>query len=493
MAIRPKIKLFGYSTTVYGLSNLLTKIVVITLVPLYTTYLTVFEVGVIVLLEMIELFVVTMIPIGCVNAMWRYLPEEEGQKKNEIIISTFMIMVISGIIITILLLFFQNNISLFFDIPNENNLLLFVFVSCFLKSISHFIYWLLQYRNQAVFYLSLSLFQFLTLVGLTIYFIISLDMGIIGIYYAKIGVFFTLSISMFFFLIKTAPALPSFKLIKKLLAYGLPIIPLILLMPVLTVSDRYFLQMYSSVEDIGRYGIAYKFGMLINMLLVVPIQKYWGPQMFQVGDLLEENKKIHQDITFYYSFIGLFILLGLSLFSDTILTIFANDDYIEVSWVIPWISLAYFIGGFKIFLQASASLSDRTDLFIKTGIYTIFSNIFLNYILIKHFGIRGAVASTILSYLILVGLLLITSKSINVIKWPIKKILHGAFIAALVIIIFESIKDFSLNYNIIIIKFILLLLFPIISITTNLIGHKEINGLRSIWYSIVKFLKNNIV
>jgi len=225
----------------------------------------------------------------------------------------------------------------------------------------------------------------------------------------------------------------------------------------------------------------------------VPIQKYWGPQMFQVGDLLEENKKIHQDITFYYSFIGLFILLGLSLFSDTILTIFANDDYIEVSWVIPWISLAYFIGGFKIFLQASASLSDRTDLFIKTGIYTIFSNIFLNYILIKHFGIRGAVASTILSYLILVGLLLITSKSINVIKWPIKKILHGAFIAALVIIIFESIKDFSLNYNIIIIKFILLLLFPIISITTNLIGHKEINGLRSIWYSIVKFLKNNIV
>ena len=56
---------------------------------------------------------------------------------------------------------------------------------------------------EPVFYLSLSLFQFLTLVGLTIYFIISLDMGIIGIYYAKIGVFFTLSISMFFFLIKT--------------------------------------------------------------------------------------------------------------------------------------------------------------------------------------------------------------------------------------------------------------------------------------------------
>ena len=97
--------------------------------------------------------------------------------------------------------------------------------------------------------------------------------------------------------------------------------------------------------------------------------------------------------------------MGLCLFAETILLIFANEDYLSVSWVIPWISLAYFIGGFKIFLQASASIADRTDLFIKTGIYTIISNVLLNYILIKYFGIQGAVASTILSYLILVILL----------------------------------------------------------------------------------------
>ena len=69
-------------------------------------------------------------------------------------------------------------------------------------------------------------------------------------------------------------------------------------MPFLTVSDRYFLHVFSSVEDIGRYGIAYKFGMLINMLLVIPVQRSWGPQMFQVGNLIEENKQIHRDITF---------------------------------------------------------------------------------------------------------------------------------------------------------------------------------------------------
>ena len=73
MAIRSKIKSFGYSTAIYGFSNLLTKIVAVTLIPLYTNYLSVYEVGIIALLEMVELFVVTLIPMGCVNAMWRYL------------------------------------------------------------------------------------------------------------------------------------------------------------------------------------------------------------------------------------------------------------------------------------------------------------------------------------------------------------------------------------------------------------------------------------
>ena len=31
---------------------------------------------------MIELFVVRLIPICCVNSMWRYLPEKKDQDKN---------------------------------------------------------------------------------------------------------------------------------------------------------------------------------------------------------------------------------------------------------------------------------------------------------------------------------------------------------------------------------------------------------------------------
>ena len=485
MKIRPKIKLFGYSTLIYGTANLLTKLVVITLVPLYTTYLSVNEVGLVVFLEMIELFVVTIIPIGCINAMWRFLPEEKVHNKNKIIISAFTVIMASGLMITSLLLFFQNNISLFFGIPNDNNLLFFVFVSCFLQSISHFIYALLQHKNQSVFYLILSLVQFLSLVGLTIYLIVHCGIGIIGIYYAKAIVFSSSFICIFFILIRNTQVFPSFEFIKKILIFGLPLIPMILLMPVLNVSDRYFLKLFTSIEEIGRYGIAYKFGLLINMFLVIPISRTWGPQMFQVGKSKENYRKIHQDLTFYYSYVGWFIIVGLCFFSDSIISIAANKEYLAAAWLIPWVSLAYFVGGFKIFFLASASLADRTDLLVKVGLLAIITNVVLNYFLIKNYGVEGAVLSAILSNLILILLLLNFTKSVNQFSWPMKKIVHGAIIAFLIIIIFKTIQEFAIDY-IFVVKCFLLIMFPILSLFTKLIGEKEINGVKYIWHFILR-------
>ena len=85
----------------------------------------------------------------------------------------------------------------------------------------------------------------------------------------------------------------------------------------------------------------------------------------------------------------------------------------------------------------------------------------------------------------LIFLLYSYSRSVNNIKWPIKKIMHGAVLTIIIIGIFKVIKDYNLEYEIVI-KFFLLMLFPIISVFTKLIGNKEINGLRYLWNTMVK-------
>ena len=106
---------------------------------------------------------------------------------------------------------------------------------------------------------------------------------------------------------------------------------------------------------------------------------------------------------------------------------------------------------------------------VKTGLLAIITNIVLNYFLIKNYGVEGAVLSTILSNFILILLLLNFTKSVNQFSWPMKKIVHGAIIASLIIIIFKTIQEFAIDY-IFVVKCLLLIMFPILSIFTNLGG-----------------------
>jgi len=219
------------------------------------------------------------------------------------------------------------------------------------------------------------------------------------------------------------------------------------------------------------------------MLLIIPIQKSWGPQMFQVGIKDKKSISVHEDITFYYSFIGLFIFLGLSLFSTELINLFANKDYVSSAWIVPFVSFAYFIGGFKVFLRAGPALTDRTNLFAKIGLITIITNIILNYFLIKIFYVIGAIISTILSFSLLVCLMFFVSKDLINVNWPVKKIFHG-LILTMILLIFFHVSVMYINDYKIYIKLILLCFFIAISLATNLIGQKELNGLKYLWDSL---------
>ena len=482
MAIRSRVLSFGYTTIIYGISNVLIRIASIALIPIYTSYLSVTDVGLIVIFEMIEILLIAIIPFGAYNAMYRYLPGTKEAKKNKIISSTFYIILINGGIIISICFFFSDRIQALFNI-NDNNLLFYVLLGCFLKSSSSFIYSILLYQRKAFLYLIISGLEFLSIMVFTIYFIIGCQEGIIGVYYSKSIVFSIIFLLTIFLLIKSITTFPSYNSIKRILSYGIPLIPMALLMPILSFSDRFFLNLFTSVEDIARYGIAYKFGMIINMLLIIPIQKSWGPQMFQVGIKDKKSISVHEDITFYYSFIGLFIFLGLSLFSTELINLFANKDYVSSAWIVPFVSFAYFIGGFKVFLRAGPALTDRTNLFAKIGLITIITNIILNYFLIKIFYVIGAIISTILSFSLLVCLMFFVSKDLINVNWPVKKIFHG-LILTMILLIFFHVSVMYINDYKIYIKLILLCFFIAISLATNLIGQKELNGLKYLWDSL---------
>jgi O-antigen/teichoic acid export membrane protein len=70
--------------------------------------------------------------------------------------------------------------------------------------------------------------------------------------------------------------------LKKLLHFGMPMIPGTVAGWALTVSDRYLLNWFASPADVGLYDIAYKFGVILHMILVMPFRTAWLPFVFSI-------------------------------------------------------------------------------------------------------------------------------------------------------------------------------------------------------------------
>ena len=488
MPIRTKIKLLATNTTIYGFGNILSKLSAVLLIPIYTRYLSMAEVGIIALLEMAELFIVTIVPLGLVNAIWRYFPESTKKEKLKILSSAFWGINGIGIIVFLVLVFFREQIAFHLQLGVDGTkFLLILLCNSFLFVGGQFILWMLQYEQKPIKYLALSLFQFLGVLILNIIFIVFLDKGIVGVLYSKFIIFFILYLISGSFILWRAAVLPSITLLKKLMKYSLPLVIASFVTPILTLSDRYFLNLFVSLEELGVYSIAYKFGMLINMLLVVPLQRTLIPMIYQSG-FDEDTGKIYKDAMFYYALIGCFFLIVMDVLASSFLQFFATKDYLSGAEIIPWITFAYFVNGFRLFFRSSIVLKDKTSILGWIGTVAIILNLGLNYLLIRELGVTGAVIATVISYLFVVSCIYINAQRIMKIDWKWVRLIKLATITFVTIFSYNGLLRLGIQSNFLTV--LLLLVFFVVSLLiTKTIGWREISGIKIIVDKISKALK----
>lgn len=248
--------------------------------------------------------------------------------------------------------------------------------------------------------------------------------------------------------------------VKYAITYGMPLIPHSLSTFILTAFDRIIINQIKGQEAAGVYSFAYTVGMLMS-LFVSSINKAWTPSFFMnysdkkyklINKLATSNTKI--------IFIG---ALGLILFSEEIVAIFADVRYHEAISIVPVIIISY-IAVYFYSLYANYSFYKKKTVLI--SINTLLAgvlNIILNYYYIPKYGYVAAAYTTLISYFVLFILHFINAKFI--IK---EKILSLRFailpmiIFSLSFTLFIFIKKCDINY-------IFTLLFKICLLMVNLL------------------------
>ena len=172
------------------------------------------------------------------------------------------------------------------------------------------------------------------------------DFGVLaklwGSFIAAIGLF------LFYFIFFIKKGLLSFSfnvsMLKESLLYSIPLFPIVIGSWIAGLSDRLVIANYSSLDAVGLYSVGFTIGKLMYIFQDA-ITQVTGPITMSglIADKEATKAKIAQ-VSFYIWSVMLYINVGMFLFSDELISIFAGTAYREAQIVIPIVAFSYVFG-----------------------------------------------------------------------------------------------------------------------------------------------------
>jgi len=448
-------------TVIYGLGDAVIKAIAFFLIPLYTRILTPEEVGVIALINFIELILMLLLSLSLNSAVLKVFHDYKTETEKRAVFSTALIFISTiGLLVLSLLFFYAEPVSkIIFKTGGNAVYLKFVFGSVFFNLFRLFGLAYLRSLEKPVHYSILNIVHFTFLVGLNIVHVLILKQSILGVVKSSLFTAAILFLVVLTTVFKNIGFSFSTVILKKLVHFGIPIVPGAVAGWALTVSDRYLLNLFATPADVGLYDIAYKFGMILHMILVMPFRTAWLPFVFSVKEDKNATNIYSISLT-YFLLAATLIFLVISLFAKEIIVLASTSAYLPGVKAIPLVALAYIFFGIYYIVDIGVLLRVKTIYYtIITGIGAVV-NISLNIIMIPKIGMMAAAINTTIAYFLIMVLMYFISKKLYSITYETKRLLKIVALGSIIFIFGYMISFESILINVLY-KILIIVCYPV--------------------------------
>jgi len=471
---------------IYGAGIIVTKAMGFLLIPVYTHYLTTDQYGVLTLIELTSYIVAMFLGFGLTQSMLRYYYDEGNQKGRNLIMSSALILSIAISLVGLTpMLFLTDNISrIVFQTASYSTYFKIFVITLFFSLVGDIPLTYLRIKDASILY-TISLFG-RTVLGLTlnILFIVVFKFGIMGILVSSLITIGLNTTVLFYVTTREVKLGFSLQKVVEMFKYGLPFIPGGLGMFVLNFGDRFFLQRFSSLSEVGIYSLGYKLGMILQFVLFDPFMLIWGPKRFEFAKKKGGPEIIAKVLT-YYCFIYIFGGLALAIMIKDIVAIIAAPEY-QAAWrIVPIIILSYLFLAAYFITQIGILMEKRTKYIALIVTISALSNIALCRMLIPRFHSMGAAVATLCSFVLMFVLSFVVANRLYFIPVEYSRITRMVLLG---LAIFAIGNHIPLNSGIdsMVIKVILILSFPCILYYLKFFGEDEMESLKKLKMGVIK-------
>lgn len=481
---------FASDLAIVGVAKILVKLRGLLLIPIIVKILSTADYGSWANLMVTIEFIVPVTSVGLILAMHRFIKNEPIYQKRESFYSIFLLSSIFSFIVCFFLFLYSKYFASFIlGNPLAINIARYGSILAFFWCTSNFVLEFFRSHRHMGTYISLQLFQSFSEITLCIIFLFN-GFHLLGVVLSFLIIRFlstVISLGLIYRLIGFK--IPNFSGVKKYVLFGLPMVPGTTGMWITKLSDRYMISFFLGASSVGVYHASAVLGMS-SVIVTEQIKSVFLPT---VCDLWQRNKKKELKNCFRYSLKYLYFLaiptsFILIVLGKDILSILSSEELAESGYLvtsiisISLIALGVFSINNKIFL-----LMNKTKYIAYLWFSAAIMNIIQNIILIPIFGIIGAAFSTLTSYLFISSVATIMLHRVLGVSIEPIALIRTTFSSIVMVLFIFFFKGSSLLAILLsIVSGLLFYLF--ILILVRFFEKKEINFIKHIIYSKIRFL-----
>jgi O-antigen/teichoic acid export membrane protein len=192
-------------------------------------------------------------------------------------------------------------------------------------------------------------------------------------------------------------------LLRRLFRFGLPTMPAEVSLYLLNFVDRLIILRSLGATEAGLYSLAVKFAQAVNVL-VRGFQLAWPPLAYSIRND-DEARGVYATVVTLFIAACAFVVTGMWLFSRWIVRALTTPEFFGAYEAVGLVSAAITLYALYMVMVVILGRTGRTELNFPAAIAALLANVVLNLLLVPPLGIVGAALALVGSYLVVVALM----------------------------------------------------------------------------------------
>jgi O-antigen/teichoic acid export membrane protein/glycosyltransferase involved in cell wall biosynthesis len=413
-------------SAIYGLGGLVSRILAVLLLPLYTSYLSTTDYGKIETLVAATAVLVIVLRLGISSAFFRfYFDAKDDDGRTRVVRTSFWFTMVSATTGLILGVVFAAQISHVLHLGDEPGLVYAAAVGLWAGMNYEQLTALFRAEERSVGYVAASLTNVLITVGATVLLVVVYKKGPLGVLVGN----FIGTLCVYFVLLGyrryQLGLVFDRKLFRAMNKFGMPLVPAALALWAINFIDRLLIAAFKDQGEVGVYSVAVRISSAI-VFLMIAFRTAWPAFAYSISDDREARRTYSYVLT-YVVYVACWISLAFALLAPWIVHLLArNPSFYRASEAVGLLSfggaayMAYTV------MAIGSGRARKTQWNWVIAALAAVVNVVLNVILIPPYGMIGAAIATAAAYLALFVGMVIYSQEVYYVSYQWRRVITAA-------------------------------------------------------------------